>query len=868
MYICNNIFSSSPCSYNLDLVNDENDINKRKIKYFNFDFFSTDENPFFEISYIAKEDLTNNFHIYRYHMIVVNEITRFISVLANKVTNSNGQVTKTTLGGKNIYNINFPVSDFIIPSTHIPFKFLATSSQKMHHVLTVDAKDLIFDYTSQFSPDPPTDDPPSEQLRIRNVESQPVDKYYVTINRPIEIFHDVRSTMSTLSWTGYILVTIDVNWNITMKFVTGDGWNPGNQWIYGRLWVASGNDNVESDAMLPDETIYDETFTNPNDNNRGYNDTVRTTHQLKAFRNNNEDQKIVVVQINKNSNTKTKAFNNDPNNNNPHYIRDGDEIYVLRYQGRIEGYYGGDRQTFPNMSIDISGDIKLKLPNNFKTGSGYKFLTYNHPITNTNDSVFYGYNHINKSYYNLSGHNINNMLYLNEDDVIYEINSSDDVWYVGIKNKIRITHTSPVFVDNNTTTNLIVIIEIDENWNISAILYCTDDANRAFNFQWVYGQLVLETDVHDVSKKFINNFILANTSVITKYTGDGIGIQRGTFYSIRPCADIGSGSTCNSDVKINTSQTNNNKTIKYIFKEDPNKTEYNAVPVTNLNDFIRIDASIINYFYGVRKDNATIEYVDRIGIRQPYSNITNDNKNTPTTEALNITPIWDYDHNVFETQGNNLMPDARVSIREALNYEQNQDGSFKVTIIRPIHITYTAYIRYYPDGYPNGSEKMWTILLQIYIDDKWNITYTYTTPGEAWFQPDKTNKHVQGEMRIFVNEVNNTGNNEVILKNDGSLVDGNRILDSDNYTFIGFTSGKTGLSRTINYQGNQGNDNNSNQKNFRSLDNLIRFDAKFASYYYIYSTPTSPSPNEGYPDKSPEYKDRILDNTITLCCPI
>ena len=65
-----------------------------------------------------------------------------------------------------------------------------------------------------------------------------------------------------------------------MKFVTGDGWNPGNQWIYGRLWVASGNDNVESDAMLPDETIYDETFTNPNDNNRGYNEPVELNRAL------------------------------------------------------------------------------------------------------------------------------------------------------------------------------------------------------------------------------------------------------------------------------------------------------------------------------------------------------------------------------------------------------------------------------------------------------------------------------------------------------------------------------------------------------------------------------------------------------------
>ena len=392
-YICT---TTHFCSYNLDLVNDENDINKRKIKYFNFDFFSSNENPFFEITYIAKEELINNFHTYRYHMNDSNEHTRFISILENKVTNSNGQVTKKTLGGKIIYNITFPNNDFIIPSTHIPFKFIATSSQKMHHVVTVDEKDLIF-YISEFSQEPPTtDDPPSEQMRIRNVEPQPVDKYNVTINRPIEIFHDVRGTTYRyqqyqddienylrIEWSGYILVTIDVNWNITMKFVTGDGWSPNSHWIYGRLWVASGNDNVESDAMLPDETIYNETFTNPNDNNRGYTGAVVTTHQLKAFRNTNEDQKIVVVQINKNSNTKTKAFNNDPNNNNPHYIRDGDEIYVLRYQGRLEGYYDGERQinppstTLPEYtSIDISGDIKLKLPNNFKTGSGYNFFTF------------------------------------------------------------------------------------------------------------------------------------------------------------------------------------------------------------------------------------------------------------------------------------------------------------------------------------------------------------------------------------------------------------------------------------------------------------------------------------------------------------
>ena len=658
-----------------------------------------------------------------------------------------------------------------------------------------------------------------------------------------------------------------------------DGWNPGNQWIYGRLWFASGNDKVESEAMLPDETIYNVTFTNPNDNNRGYTDTVVTSHQLKAFRNRDENKKNVVVQINQNSNTKTKAFNNDPNNNNPHYIRDGDEIYVLRYQGRIEGYYDGEMKTFPNMSIDISGDIKLKLPENFKTGSGYKFITekyfgYNlsfYTIYNT----FFGYNHINKSYYNLNGQYTNNMVYLNNNDVIYERDPQTGIWYIGLKNKIQVNHISSVNY----------ILEIDEKWNMTLVLYLPDNANYLFSKEWVYGKLVLETGVRDVSKNFsrnvtsnvTSNVILPNTSVITKYKANGSRMQRGSYYSTRPCGDVfGTSSNCDLVIRIKISQTNN--TIKYTFKEDsnPNKPQYDVLPVTNLNDFIRIDALMTGYVItntvNARSINThfkpQIDYVDRIGIRQPYSNITTI-YNTNTDQILQITiPIWEYD---FNTHENNLMPNALVNISEALNYEQNLDGSFDVTITRPIRISYLANITYYP----GGSKRMWAVRLQIDIDNKWNVTYTYKTPGEAWFDTNKASKNVQGEMRIFVNEVNNTNNSEVVLRKDIGDAENARyrsykvgeswVLNCDNYTFIGW-SDKQELNKTIYYQGNN---DNSNKKKFRSLDNLIRFDVKCASYYFIYNKESSYGSNipiDGELDTSPEYKDKLLENTITLCC--
>lgn len=869
IYALETRFGRVPCKYDLDLVDDPDDVNKKRVKYFNFSDFNNNQDINFDISYLGKDDLYDNYYTYRYFFNDDDQQTRCIDMLEKQLNQSNGQITKTISNSDDIqykYNITVPLRQYkninisfseniiTVPLRdsivrYIPYKPVMINSQQLHHVLTIDQTDNVFRFT------------------------YPVDEtdsiYYVNIMRPLEIYHDISSTVPSRQWSGYILITIDTNWNISMKVVTGDGWIPNNQWIYGRLWLASGDDKVESNATtgLSNESEYDELFSNPNDNDRGYTGTVLKTHTLKAFRNNNDKQNIVTVEINQNSTTDTKVFK-DRKNNDPHYIREGDDIYVLRYQARLEGYYGGKLQTFPSMSIDISGDIKFKLPGKFKIDNGYKFLTMNYlgyqplsiPLT---FDIFYGYDHINKSYYKLDGRDRNNILYLNEKDVVYEKDEQKGIWYVGLKNKIQINHKSIIIYNNPIIDNSVnVILEIDEKWNMNLLLYYEDVITVN---EWEYGKLTLETDVLSVSDTISNNLILKKSN-ITRYTGDGIGIQRGRYYSIRPCGN--GAKTCPSGIKINTSKTN--QTIK----RKINDIEYDTLPVTSLNNFIKIDATTCYVLFEILYEDSGINFVDRIGIQEPYSNITSvyQNKNIDSDQILEINiPTWDYNA-PGRNDGDNLMPNAVVNISEALNYDRNEDGSFNVTIIRPIRITYISNITYYPD-FAHGGGVIWTVVLTIDIDKNWNVTYKYKTPDQAWFQPDQKNKNIQGEMRIFVNEVNNNNNTEISLKKSKSvsnnnrfdLVDGNYVLNMDNYCFICWSDKRNFDGVSVKYT----NSDQKNDKNFRCLDSLMRFDANFASYFFTYKEDTvvnHPQPLYGYLDKSPEYKDRLLENTIILCC--
>jgi len=883
-YNCGGPFGFSACKYDVNL---DSKNAREKVKFFNLsEFTNNGEDANFTIEFseykdIEKLDIYSSFEKYIYKVKNENgQIGKLTDILNKLSSNGSGQITKiTNTTSTYVYNIIVPFRDFIFATSSIPFKPVMLKSQKLHHVLTLDADDRVFSFDVV------------DELR---------SEYRVSMIRPIEIFHDVSSSIPSKQWGGYISITIDMNWNITMKFVTSDGWNPKNQWIYGRLWFKSGDNEVESDANLSGESEYDVNFTNPNDNNRGYTDTVIRVHKLKAFRNldlvfdpekNVMDQKkIVIVEIKHNSyNNKMKLFK-DSNNNDPHYIKEGDdEIYVLRYQGRIEGYYDGERQTFPSMSIDISGDIKVKLPGRFKSGNGYKFIGGNmwgykspNPFGPFIENAFFGYNHINKSYYNLDGQN-NNMLYLNENDVVYERNLNSGMWYVALKNKIQIVRTL------NSCIN--VILEIDENWNMTLVLYLLIEANASISpfkgYEWVYGKMMLETNISDSTDKFVNNIILQKQNRIIKiaqYTGDGIGIQRGMYYSVRPC---GAGATgyCDNRILLRTSKTFNIKLL----------------PVTTLNDFLRIDVTMLSYrdsqtAIGVLQSEPIIDYVDRIGIREHNVNIIGKYINYPTENFnINISYIvvinseftdtnnYDYDNKRYidpypditnvtkEYWGGksyylNMNRDAILNISEALECRYVQeDGSFEVSIIRPINISYEVVYNYaYEFFSEKNTNRQWTVKLNILIDKNWNVYYTYTTPNDAWFQTENKGKNIQGEMRIFVNEVNNTNNNEVTLPSLAGK-NGNTSRDADNYRFIGWAD-KKGLTKTIKYESN--NTESNNKKKFRSLNNLIRFDANFASYYFKYD----PDPLrklgiiDTYMDKSYQFCDKLFNNTITLCC--
>ena len=872
----------SLCKYGVDLKSDDN---KNKVKYFNLRDFNGN-NEIYNITYLSNnsQEVTPNFNTYMYTMNDKDQQIRLINFLEDQISRQSNQITKTIPDQDQIfYNIKLPSPDCIFNSTGYPFIPDMRKSQKLHHILTVDENDKIF-YFANYT------------ISEDGLKSS----YSVKIMRPIEIIHDVSSTNPNISWNGKIKITIDTDWKITMSFETNDGWNPNNQWIYGRLWFASGNDKVESDANLSGESEYDVIFTNPNDNNRGYTDAVVTTHTLKAFRN-RDQQNNVRVSIQKENTSRFPpslkvfeenliVFNPFDPNAKKHYIKEGDdEIYVLRYQGRIEGYYDGERQTFPSMSIDISGDIKVKLPGRFKSGNGYKFIGENmfrykylvdaYKLDSSNNPrpfvPFFGYNHINKSYYNLDERNVvgqyNNMLYLNDNDVAYEIDNKTGVWYVSLKNKIQIVRTLSLGIN--------IVLDIDEKWNMALVLYSLieTEIGLPITFGWVYGKMILETNISDyTNNNFVNNTILQNRIKIAQHTGDGIGMQRGMYYSARPCGQ--GANDCSNLILITTSNALSKKLL----------------PVTNLNDFLRIDVTMLNYsgsfVSGVQGEVLTysprISYVDRIGIREPNVNIIGkyikyhtDNLNI----KINIDPVNirrtgtgypDFSNVTREFWGGSssyyltMNRDAIVNISDALEYRYVQeDGSFEVSIIRPISISYEIKYKY---EYVTNRE--WNVILQIEIDKNWKVTYTYTTPNDAWFQTENKGKNIQGEMRIFVNEVNNTNNTEVTLpkSNERYLINNNSIKDADNYSFIGWAD-KKGLTKTVSYQGNDSNGNNSNKKKFRSLNNLIRFDAKFASYYFLYNDKIPGKDDDSfvidtYMDKSPQFCDKLFDNTITLCC--
>jgi hypothetical protein len=519
------------------------------------------------------------------------------------------------------------------------------------------------------------------------------------------------------------------------------------------------------------------------------------------------------------------------------------------------------------MLIDISGDIKVKLPGRFKKGNGYNFIE----MYNNNTSYgFYGYDDLNVSKYVLpGGQNINNMFYLNENDVVYERDAQKDIWYAALKNKVRITREVPSGPSSiyqkysNLTGN--VVLEIYQNWDISLTFYSKSLDKSA----WVYGLMKIETDRGDIGK------------LITKYEGDVIGINRGKYYSIRPCGDGATGE-CKKNFFINIIQQYNQQynQYNYITSKVIKGIKYNNVlPLKNLNDFIRIDVSSMYYLsrnqygntYGIVEYNRIqVNHFDRIGIRQPFLSLTNYPKISDTSQ-LNIT-IPQLTRYLHLKPPPPSMVNKFVDISDALDYDQNSDGSFKITIRRPISIIYYESRYYSPtnDDCPRNSLcKQWRVTFTITIDTEWNVTYTYTTPDEGWLDWFKKDKNVQGEMRMLVNEVNNK--DDVTLKktfnNDRRIIvtDNGNAANADNYNYIGWAY-KKNMSVSIKYTNNTIS-NQKNVLNVTSLDNIIRFDSSFVSYYFTYSKGYETiAPSDALQDTSPEFKDEIIEHTIILYC--
>ena len=305
-----------------------------------------------------------------------NKNGRVIKRISSEDGGSQGMYTSISyfiMISKNYNQLLNPLNSYIPPS----FVRYPRSSQNMHHIYSLDESDQCFRVTS--SPD------------TSDTAISPFQKYNVEMLRDyIELRHDV--SIPDGSWVGTIIVTISKNWNITMRFVTKDGWRENNQWIYGRLWFKSGDDMMNSNAVIPGESVYTSDVLYPNNNIRNIQvhlvSPPNTTIEVEAF-SDGDVYNVNVALAGGELQSSTKPFRDYIRRQGPFtvdkwYLHERtniydiptidssafDSIYILRYQALLEGYYGGTRRD--NMRIHISGDIRMKLPGN--SGSSYNVI--------------------------------------------------------------------------------------------------------------------------------------------------------------------------------------------------------------------------------------------------------------------------------------------------------------------------------------------------------------------------------------------------------------------------------------------------------------------------------------------------------------
>jgi hypothetical protein len=345
----------------------------RKDKYVLADFNETKRLADFLDNYLNKPN--NN--------AVTKKITSLVHGSEGRYTEISYKITIS----ENTNQLLSPNSSYIPPS----FVRYPTSSQNMHHIYSLDESDKCFKIT-------PSSD-------TSNTAVPPFKKYDVEMLRDyIELRHNV--SMPARSWGGTIIVRISKNWEITVRFVTPDGWRENNQWTYGRLWFQSGDDMMVSDAAIPGQSVYTSDVFYPNNNYRNRQADLasppRTTVEVKAFRRSDDGRsdgdvyRVNVAITGGALQSSTKQFRDYTRKIGPFtwdkwYLHertniydiptidssDFDSIYILRYQALLEGYYAGTRRD--EMRIHVSGDIRMKLPGN--SGSSYNVINYGNGYT-------------------------------------------------------------------------------------------------------------------------------------------------------------------------------------------------------------------------------------------------------------------------------------------------------------------------------------------------------------------------------------------------------------------------------------------------------------------------------------------------------
>ena len=301
------------------------------------------------------------------------------------------------------------------------------------------------------------------------------------------------------------------------------------------------------------------------------------------------------------------------------------------------------------------------------------------------------------------------------------------------------------------------------NWNISLQFKTTDGWRQ--NNQTVFGNMSIESDDNTDVAKYGPDHIKKGSYNIVKYN---YGRQAGNYSEIERKTVLIVDSTTSfimmsSEIDI-TIVSNHIGPI---------------LEVRNLTDFIHFNAEFVGYYYDYmqsidtpRRDIANgdmfIKVFNSIGIRMP-------------TIDMSFKQLLTKNQSYYEINygTSDRFSNILIDIAECINIEQKTDGTFNITLIRPIKITKTV-------SYDNV---IYTMIIEIGTPKNvtWSIL-TYFQASRKFFRDGNGDNRALGYTRsIFTNLVKFDSVDSKVLINKNEYFHSEPTPKQDDFTIINFS---------------------------------------------------------------------------------